>query len=148
MSFEVRAGKKNQEILNKFKNLGADARLGIDKGFEELGSSLVRTGQNQALNEPKFGNEYKIKQNGVTKLHRASKAGQSPALLSGNYFEQFKYENRGDELEFGNDAEYSEFLEDGTPNMEARPGVINAVSAEVRSARIYLEDNLSESFEL
>jgi hypothetical protein len=148
MSFHIKAGKKNQEILDKLKNLGSDARLGIEKGFEELGSSLVRTGENQALNEPKFGREYSFKINGVKKLHRASSAGQSPALLTGNYFENFKYENRGNELEFGNDAEYSGYLEDGTDNMEPRPGVMNAVSSSVRNARLYLEENIGQSLEL
>jgi len=148
MSFHLKAGKKNQEILDKVKNLGRDAKLGIDKGFEELGANLVRTAENQALNEPKFGREYKLKINGVKKLHRASKAVQSPAILSGNYFEQFKYENRGMELEFGNDAEYSQYLEDGTENMEPRQGVMNAVSSNVRNARLYLEENIGKSLEL
>lgn len=148
MSFSIKAGKKNQEVLDKVKNLGRDVKIGIGKGFEELGSNLVRTAENQALNEPKFGREYEVKTNGVKKLHRASKAGQSPAILSGNYFENFKYENRGEELEFGNDAEYSEYLEDGTEKMEPRTGVQNAVSASVRNARLYLEENIGQSLEL
>lgn len=148
MSFTLRSGRTNQQVIDKARSLGKDAKIGIAKGFQELGASLVRTGENQALNEPKFGNEYNLKVNGVKRLHRASAAGQSPALVTGNYFDQFKYENRGDELEFGNDAEYSVYLEDGTDNMEARPGVNNAVSSELRNARLYLEENIGQSLEL
>lgn len=152
--------------LIKVKNFSKDVRKGIKAGFEQLGSNLVRTGQNQALNEPKFGRTYRIKNiKGVSKLHRASAPKQSPALLSGNYFSQFKYLLRSWKgMEFGNDSEYSEYLEFGILRKQGeskgkgkgnakwrlapRPGVQNSVKSNVRNARVMLETNIGRSLKI
>lgn len=159
MTWSVTAPPKTEIVMLKLQGLSEEMKEGMIAGFDELGSNLVRTGENQALNEPKFGRTYKIRnKRGVTKLHRASAPGQSPALLSGNYFSEFKYETHGwQSLEFGNDAEYSEFLEFGTKRAKTgrgrwrlapRPGVRNAVKANVRNARTILETNIGNNFKL
>ncbi len=159
MTWSITAPPQTKLTMIKFKNLDNDMKEGIKAGFQELGSNLVRTGENQALNEPKFGRTYKIKNaKGVKKLHRASAPGQSPALLSGNYFSEFKYEsNTWRSLTFGNDAEYSDYLEFGVKRsstgrgrwrLAPRPGVGNAVKANVRNARVTMESNIGKNFKL
>lgn len=147
--FSIKTDSKTRMALIKLGTLTKDMEKGIAKGFEELGASLVRTAQNQSLNEPKFGRKYKIRQDGVIKLHRASAKDQSPAVLSGDYFEGFGYEASGaKQLEFGNEVEYAGYLEEGTDNMKPRPGLTNAVNVSVRNSRIYLETNIGKELDL
>lgn len=149
MTFKVITDGETKQTLVAIGEITEDMRKGIRHGFEELGSNMVRTAENQALNEPKFGRTYKLARDGVRRLHRASAPGQSPAIDTGEYFEAFDYEARGwTELEFGNDAPHAEFLEDGTDNMEPRPGVINAANASVRNSRSYMATKINQSLKL
>ncbi len=141
MMFSLKPDKATKKVLLDIGKLDKDIKKGIKSGLQELGANMVRTGENQALNEPKYGREYKRK----GRTHRASAPGQSPALDTGNYFKNFDYESHSwKSMEFGNNADYAEFLEFGTKRMEPRPGVENAVIATQRNARVILERKIKD----
>jgi len=144
--FTIRSNNKTRKSLIKIGHLSKDVKAALHSGFQELGANLVKTGENQALNEPKHGREY-LRKGGV--VHIASKAGQSPALDDGDYFDSFNYVfNSPHELEFGNQAEYAGYLEDGTETMEPRPGVLNAVKASAAKVRNYLDSGIKKALDL
>lgn len=145
MKIKIRKNARSQKVLVSVKNLGASTKEALAEGFERMGSGLVRTLQNSILNEPKFGREYRISEGGVTKLHRASAPKQTPALLTGEYFEGAFYKPHGaNGLEFGDTAPHAEHLELGTDRMLPRPGLGNAITSSLRNSRMYLEESLDK----
>lgn len=140
------AAKKLQLRMGK---LDMKLRDSIRTAFQQIGSQLVVRAHADAL-QPKYGREYPRYENGKREKpdHRASKDLQSPAVLSGNYFERFGYNTQEFQLEFFNDAEYAEFLEDGTDTMGIRPGLENAVNSTTATFREYFETNLGEALDL
>lgn len=140
---KLKMSDDSRKTLLQINDLDSQCKEAIETGLRQFGESMVRTGENSALNEPKFGREYRLKSGGVRKIHRASKAGQSPAAITFNYVRNFKTETNGSEsMEFGNDAGYAEFLEFGTDRMEPRPGVRNAVQDNFRNGHTFFEENL------
>lgn len=146
MRVRINKNKASMQVSVSIENLGRHTREALAEGFTKMGSNLVRTLQNSILNEPKFGAEYRVKgKNGVTKLHRASAAKQTPALISGQYFEKtFFKPHAANGLEFGVEIEYAEYLELGTDKMEPRPGLGNAITSSLRNSRLYLEESLDK----
>lgn len=146
MRVKINKNKAAKKVTVSIQNLGKNTREALAEGFEEMGANLVRTLQNNILNEPKFGREYKVKgKNGVTKLHRASAPKQTPALITGEYYEKIFYKSQGaNGLEFGNTAEYAEYLEEGTSKMDPRPGLGNAITSSLKNNRRYLEESLDK----
>jgi len=146
--FKVRTNQKTKKVLVAVGKLDEKGREGMRQGFIDLGSALVRKTENNILSEPKYGREYNIKIDGVVRLHRASAPKQTPALLTGEYFEGLTSIPRGWQgLTFGNTAEHSEYLEEGTRKMEKRPGMFNAIQANIRDNRFYMETNLDREFQ-
>lgn len=146
MRIEISKGAITRKVLNDIERLPKNIAKGLADGFEEMGAGLVRTLRNSILNEPKYGREYRIKQGGVRRLHRASAPKQTPALITGEYDKATFYKPHGKRgLTFGNTAPYAADLELGRPNMEARPGLLNAITASIRNSRLYLENNLDKN---
>lgn len=142
----VSMSRQSDEVFVKIKNLEKTNKQALSNGFNQLGESLVRRVQNTILNEPKHGRFYKISTNGVKRLHRASAPGQTPAIISGKYFESTYYESSGWQgLRFINDAPYALYLEKGTKKMKPRPGMKNAIKSELRNGKMYLESSLSKA---
>ncbi len=146
MKVRIRKDTRSQKVLVSVAGLSGATKEAIADGFEKMGAGLVRTFQNSILNEPKFGREYRVSgKDGVKRLHRASAPKQTPALITGEYYEKVFYKPHGsDGLEFGNTAAYAEPLELGTPKMEPRPGLGNAITASLRNSRLYLEESLNK----
>lgn len=148
MRINITKDRNSQIVLVKIKNLSSASKEALEEGFEKMGSGLVRTLQNSILNEEKFGREYRVSgKSGVKRLHRASAAGQTPALLRGEYYEKaFSKSHGANGLEFGDEAPHAEYLELGTEKMLPRPGLGNAISSSVRNNRLYLEESLDKGF--
>jgi len=59
------------------------------------------------------------------RLHQASAPGEAPASMTGKLSRSVGYTVRGYyEVEFGDEALYGKFLEDGTKNMKARGHIV------------------------
>lgn len=143
-------GKNNREIMLSLENIEDNTRRGIRQGFFRLGRLLQKNLTKEVGRKNKTGRLYS---NGRTKKgrkrrHRASAAGETPAKLSGNYQKNIGYQIHGSEsMEFGvrDGAEYAKFLEDGTKNMEPRPGVGNTVKDTQKDAQRFFESSVEGS---
>jgi hypothetical protein len=143
--YSIKLDSSSAAILRRLFNLPNPVRKSIHEGFELWGYELVRTAENAALNEPKYGNWYPSE---IKKLHRASAAGQTPAYRTGNWNKKLFYKSSPFQLEFGNSAKYAEFLEEGTPKMEARTGLLNAIESTQRNFRTYQKHSLDKHLKL
>ena len=147
MEVSIKTDSQTKKVLIGIARLNGALKNAIRSGFQEMGTNLVRTAENSILNESKLGRWYPSGK--INRLprdnHRASAAGQTPALISGQYFEGLDYiPHGGMEIEFGNEAPHAEFLEDGTKNMDARPGLRNSIDSNARNFRQYIEVSLEK----
>ncbi len=124
------ADHTNKQVTAQLDELDMRTRQGIRRFWFALGKSLLKSFNKEVMRKPRSGRVYKVRRGRVTRRHVASQPGETPANLSGNYRKSGGYQLRGAmEMQFGNSAEYSGFLENGTSRMAARPGLGNAVAA-------------------
>ncbi len=148
----IQEGSNNREIFLSLENIEENTRRGIRQGFFRLGRLLEKNLRKETIKKNKTGRLYR---NGRTatgrkRRHRASAPGQTPAKRSGNYTKNIGYQIKGSEtLEFGirDGADYAKFLEDGTKNMEARPGIGNTVKDTEKDAQRFFESSLASELQ-
>ena len=140
MAFKFRLNRESKYILRRLLNLPNPIHNAINEGFVTWGKELVKSAEDAALNENKYGEWYPNK---ISRIHRASAAGQTPAYKTGTWNKKLRFTaGSGLELEFGNDAKYAAFLEEGTRKMEARTGLINALNKTERNYQSYYNASL------
>lgn len=154
--FQFKTDKQSKQVLLSMNKLAEQNREAIEAGFFELGDDLVRTAENQAFNEPKKGRTYLNVQDAAGRIikekHRASAPGQSPAVVTGEYVDSFGYQvSGGEKMVFGNSADHAKELEEGrlrpAPGesfMEPRPGLGNAVEANIRNGQKIFERQIEK----
>ena len=124
------ADKANKQVFAQLDDLNDRTRRGIRRFWFALGKTLTKSFNKAVLKKPRFGRVYRVRRGKTTRRHVASRPGETPANLSGNYRRSIGYQIRGVmEMQFGNSAEYASFLENGTSRMAERPGLGNAVDA-------------------
>ena len=120
--------KSNKRVDTQLNDLNDLTRRGIRRFWFALGKTLTKSFNQAVLAKPRAGRVYKVRRGKTTRRHVASRPGETPANLSGNYRKSIGYQIRGTmEMQFGNSAEYAGFLENGTSRMAERPGLGNAV---------------------
>ena len=113
-------------------------RSGIRSGYMALRRDLVKEARRLIKEPPKTGKLYKIP--GRKRLHRASRAGEAPAKLTGALGRSISAVQRGwDELHFGADTIYARRLELGGGNIAKRPYLLKAIENNERNARGHFE---------
>lgn len=133
MTFEIIPGDRNAHNTDAINNLDVNMKRGIRAGFFAVGSQLKKTAKSQML-EKKHGRFYRVR--GRSRRHRASAPGESPANLSGALRGSIGFQIAGaDSMQFGaggrsSGVNYAKPLEEGTPIMEPRPLLGNAVKAD------------------
>ena len=135
--------------INMLNNIEHSFHVGMRQGWFKAGDELSKELSEQVLKKPRSGRTYVTRiRGGNRRRHRASKAGESPANRSGNYRRSRGYNIRGwNQLEFGiKNVKYAKFLEQGTKNMDPRPGVKNAVEAKQNQIQGILESSLRNQF--
>jgi hypothetical protein len=125
---KVTESSQNAKTLKFLYDLPVEITRAIRQGFYTSGKQLVAD-LNKDMKAPKSGKKYKVYR-GVSgklnrpKLHTASDASQTPAIITGAFRKSVDFKVRGNrELEFGANQSapvYAEFLENGTSKMEAR----------------------------
>lgn len=119
----------NKKVFVQLSEIDDRSRMGIRRFWFSLGKTLTKSFNREVLRKPRSGKVYKVRRGRSTRKHTASSPGETAANLSGNYRKAIGYQLRGSsEMNFGNDAEYAGFLENGTSKMKARPGLKNAVN--------------------
>lgn len=116
-------GIKTKMVGKGLSMLARDTRKGVNTGLHLVGDELVKEFKKQVMAKNKYGRIYKIE----GRLHRASKAYQTPANRTGHYRDMIGFYVSNLNLTFGNNAKYAAYLEDGTRNMHPRYGLKNTL---------------------
>lgn len=136
----------NRSTSDQIDKIDELTRQGIRQGFFRLGNELKKELNREVLKKDKRGQTYNLRtRTGRRRRHVSSAAGQTPANMTGAYRKAAGYQLRGgEEMEFGirDSVDYAAFLENGTKNMSARPGVGNAVKAKQKDAMTFFEGSL------
>ena len=88
-------------------------------GFEDAGRMFKTALVKGLTSGPRSGRTYLFR----GRRHTASAAGEMPASRTGKLAGSVGYKTSRMRVEFGETAFYGKYLEDGTPNMAARPHV-------------------------
>ena len=137
----------NREVFLSLENIEDNTRRGIRQGFFRLGRLMEKNLRAEVIKKNKTGRVYR---NGRTRTgrkrnHRSSASGETPANMSGNYRKNIGYQIHGsDNMQFGirDGAPYAEFLEEGTSNMDPRPGVGNTVRDTEKDAQNIFDSSI------
>jgi len=149
----IKEGSNNREVFLSLDNIEENSRRGIRQGFFRVGHLLERNLKKEIIRKNKTGRIYKnIRTRSGTRKrrHRASAPGETPAKLSGNYRKNVGFQIRGSEsMDFGirDGADYAEFLEGGTKNMDPRPGVGNTVRDTEKDTQRFFESSLASELQ-
>lgn len=148
----IQEGSSNKEVFLSLDNIEDNTRLGIRAGFFRLGRLLRQNLRKEVGKKNKTGRIYANSRTktGRKRRHRASAPGQTPAKLSGTYQKNIGFQIKGSEsLEFGirDGADYAKFLEDGTKNMEPRPGIRNTVKDTEKDAQRFFESSIASELQ-
>ena len=90
--------RNNEKILLGFDRIHKNYKSGLHRGFDRLGRINVKQARLFIRKPPKTGLLYRIK--GRKRLHRASKAGESPANLFGNLARSIGFQINGMQMQF------------------------------------------------
>jgi len=117
----VTIDEKSREVLLDFGNMDKNFRGAIRRGQIANGSSLKKHLRAGIKNPPKSG----IKHRSLPNI--SSRAGEYPATQSGKLMNSVEYRTSGLNMKIGYIKKYGKFLELGTKNMDARPGLITTI---------------------
>jgi HK97 gp10 family phage protein len=144
--------------LNMLINL---QRKGIRKAFYNIGKSLQKESKRLINKKPKTGRIYLIRKAGRIIKHRASSAGQAPAVITGRLRKSVDFSVQGSEnLVFGSKRSvmsvlsgagigftfrgkkigniiYPKYLEQGTSKMLPRPFLISSIRNNYKNIQNY-----------
>jgi HK97 gp10 family phage protein len=126
--------------------MSARTDFGIEKALWRSGKDIQAEFNRQTLERNKTGIIYIRRDRiGRRRRHQSSEAGQTAANRTGKYRKAAGFIVNGDELTFGNSADYAGFLETGTSRMKARPGLSNSIKASERDIIRNLSTSISEA---
>lgn len=118
-----------RRVLRSVKDGLEHFQTGIRRGLLRVGRENVRHARKLVRDKNKNGRIYSFK----GKPHQASAPGEAPANMSGTLQKTMKYIVRGhQQMEFGDQALYGKFLEDGTVKMAARPHLSRTINEKAR----------------
>ena len=114
---KVTVNAKSRKTLIEIGKSSKKIEKGIRNAFYEIGKENQRYLQRRILAKDKTGKIYPYKGGS----HRASAPGEFPANRSGNLRKSVGYVLQGSSsLEFGVEAEYGKYLEEGTKHIKPR----------------------------
>ena len=157
MNFKIKMDPDNQRVILGIDKLVASQTRAIRRAFYYIGKDLVHASKKSIMEKPKHGRLYKLKRNGVTRLHRASAPGEAPANFTGSLKHALDFNViGGDRMEFGvrqifqnrkgtpAGVTYGKYLELGTSKMAARPFLKPAIKKNLKNIREHFERSLQE----
>lgn len=139
---KIVADPGNSRVEVHIKNLSEKNKRGIRQAFYFIGRDLRNTAQKGILAKPKSGKIYYIRKGkkNARYRHQASAPGQMPANFTGKLRRSIRFLVHGwRKMEFGADAEYAKFLEEGTSRMAARPFLIKSIELNEKNSDQHFE---------
>lgn len=137
----MKIGFKGQKAMTRsVLGISSNFQNGLAVAFLDIGKVLVDDFHRQTQKK-KSGRIYNYKGRKI----RASAKGQTPANRSGNYYQSIDTKFQGwDQMVFGNDAEYADWLEHGTGKMSPRFGLLNSIKAKQERIEKLFDSNLAK----
>lgn len=131
---EILEPEGNKRAIHSLENIAANTHFGVERSLWKSGKDILSEFSRQVLAKDKKGTLYVLRdRSGRRRRHVSSAPGQTPANRTGNYRKSGDFNvSNGNQLVFGNAAEYSGFLELGTSRMKKRPGLSNTIKATER----------------
>jgi hypothetical protein len=169
---EIISDSKNREILLKVKHLALLEQKGIRHAFYNIGKSLVKESKALINKKPKSGRTYWIRKGNRRVRHRASAAGEAPAVITGNLRGSVDFKVNGSEsLTFGSrrnistvksgigegfsfkgrrlqNIMYPKFLELGTSRIAPRPFLSSSIKNNYRNIGKYFEIEIKKAVKI
>lgn len=146
---KIEEHRNNCIVYAHIKSTRRRTEKGTSKAFMNIGKHLVKTSR-KSMAEPKHGRLYRVYvgKNGRKlsrgRWHRASKVGESPAILTGNLSRSLGFNRRTfKELTFGSDAvspkgfPYSKFHEE-----RGRSFILRTIVKEEGVIENYFDDGI------
>ena len=122
---QIKEAATNDKFLLKVLIAERATNLALTAAWKEVGTLLVNKLQYMIRNGPRTGRVYTFR----GRKHQASAPGEVPANRTGKLANSVRYEATAhNTLKFGEDAEYSSYLENGTRRMARRPHLQVAVT--------------------
>jgi len=143
--------KGSNTIFRELQNVALfqkAANKGITQAFYKMGKDLKKDAVNSIKSGTKTGKVYSVNVNGVTRLHRASAPGETPANLTGALAKSIGYDVSGSsyKMEYFADTPYAAWLEDGTKNMSARPYLIATIDSNEKNTVEHFQTEIERAF--
>lgn len=153
--FKVSKSPNNAKVICSIKDLPKTQSRWVRKAFYYIGKDLVKDSQKLITKKPKHGELYRLRKNGVLRLHRASGAGEAPANFTGSLRNSLDFDVVGsDRMQFGvkqkfqnrqgtpDGVKYGKYLELGTRKMDERPYLLPTIKSNYRNIRKHFETQL------
>jgi len=152
------ADRRNDRTHKIINTITPRMQKSIREAWFGLGRDLNKEANKEIKRKPKAGRVYFIRVRGTRRRrHVASAPGESHANLSGRLRRSISWKVHGhDKMDFGygfsttasNRApNYDIFVEDGTPNMDPRPSIENAVRKIQRTTSDHFQKAMLKQFE-
>lgn len=118
----LREHSHNQRSISSFQRARTRFPSAVNGALTDIGKKNVGTARALILSRQKTGLVYSAVVRGRRIRHRASAPGEAPANRTGVLQRSISFiVHGGNQMEFGADAEYAAWLEEGTKRMEKRP---------------------------
>lgn len=141
MSVVVSVNKRKQRVLSRIYGHARLFEAGIAAALHEIGADSVREVRRLIKDGQKTGRVYTFR----GRRHQASAPHEAPANRTGRLMESSSYQVHGAfQAEVGEEAEYAQFLENGTKRMAPRPHLLKAANNRALQAMIILEMAVGE----
>jgi len=135
-------------IKNNIKRIARNTRKGIKSGFKKAGPELLKHSKD-SMRPPKNGRTYTVywstsgRRLKKGRRHRASKVGESPAILSGRLMRSMRIASSGNRLRFSAGTLYAPFLEEQTEiPQNSRSFLLRSIVAKERDTVKYLQSDI------
>jgi len=136
----------NKHVLNHLKMMPRSTKKGISNAFIDIGNNLVKSAET-SMSKSKHGRWYTVyvspsgRRLKRGRRHRASKKGESPAILSGRLMRSLGFNRKTfTTLTFGAGVEYAKYLELG-----GRSFLLESINTNERNTTNYFEQNMMRS---
>jgi HK97 gp10 family phage protein len=121
----IKEASTNDKFLLKVLIAERATNVALTAAWKEVGTLLTNKLQYMIRNGPRTGRVYTFR----GRKHQASAPGEVPANRTGRLAKSVGYEATGHHtLQFGEEAEYAGWLENGTKKMAPRPHLSVAVN--------------------
>lgn len=129
MIFTIKEFKNNSQAFNIPETMLKNFPKRVRQGFYQIGKNTKATATFMTK-IPKTGRTYIIRSGRGNKVHIASAPSESHANVTGKLTKSISFDVNGSRsMSFGydNSTKYGRALELGTPRMQARPTLLNAI---------------------